>query len=612
LLNSEQVISGLSKQAKDKDYRFDRIYRNFYIPDMYIKAYANIYSNKGSSTKGTDGTTADRFSEERIQKLIDSLKDESYQPGAVRRTYIPKKNGKLRPLGIPNFDDRLVQEVCRMVLEAIYEPIMLESSHGFRPNRSCHTALAQIQNQFKGVNWFIEGDIKGFFDNIDHHVLIGLLRKRIVDEKFIRLIWKFLKAGYMADWKYNNTYSGTPQGGIVSPILANIYLHELDVFVEDTLKREFKFGDRVSNKIVNPAYSRITGKMQRMSKKISTLEREDPQRQSLITSYNELKKQRQTENYTLGLGDYKNLFYVRYADDFIIGVHGSKNDCQQIKAKLSDFLQKALKLELTEEKTLITNSADGAVFLNYGITIEANDKFFTKFNGVKSRAGNRSTIFRMPKEVMKNYVISKGLAEDINAKKWRGVARNYLLNRSDLEILSTYNAEIRGLYTYYALASNVSRNCQYMCYLMEYSCLKTLAGKYKTTVRQVRAKLQIGKDWGVRYDTKTEKGKIRLFYNEGFAMRKAPYPDTNVDELPKLMVYAGTTELEQRISAKKCEMCGKENVEFHIHHVHAVKDLKGKDEWERLMIAKRRKTLVLCKECHAERTKQQMASRKDS
>lgn len=199
---------------------------------MYGVAYQKIASNGGCTTKGSDGQSIDNMSLVRIDTLIDSLKNESYQPQPARRVYIPKKNGETRPLGIPTFEDKLVQEVVRMILEAIYEDYFENTSHGFRPKRSCHTALLHVQKTFNGAKWFVEGDIKGFFDNINHDVMVATLSERIADDRFLRLIRKFLNAGYVEDWKFHNTYSGTPQGGIVSPILANIYLDRLDYMKE--------------------------------------------------------------------------------------------------------------------------------------------------------------------------------------------------------------------------------------------------------------------------------------------------------------------------------------------------------------------------------------------
>lgn len=157
-----------------------------------------------------------------------------------------KNSTKKRPLGIPSTEDKLVQEVVKMILESIYEPKFSDYSHGFRPNRSCHSALQQIQNQFTGITWFVEGDIHACFDSFDHHVLVNILRERIEDENFLALIWKMLKAGYMEQWVYNCTFSGTPQGSGVSPMLANIYLSKLDEFAE-RLKREFSKGKSKDN-----------------------------------------------------------------------------------------------------------------------------------------------------------------------------------------------------------------------------------------------------------------------------------------------------------------------------------------------------------------------------
>lgn len=235
-----EILSNLSKNSlNNKDEIFTRLYRYLLRPDIYFAAYKNLYANSGAGTKGVTEDTADGFGEEKIRKIINSLADESYQPMPVRRTYIQKKNSnKQRPLGIPTFSDKLVQEALRMILEAVYEPIFLNVSHGFRPKHSCHTALKFIKMEFNGARWFVEGDIKGCFDNIDHQLLIELMRKKIRDARIIKLIYKFLKAGYMENWKYHKTYSGTPQGGIISPLLANIYLHELDKFVMK-LKKDF-------------------------------------------------------------------------------------------------------------------------------------------------------------------------------------------------------------------------------------------------------------------------------------------------------------------------------------------------------------------------------------
>lgn len=216
------VLDNLQQQAQNEEYCFERLYRNLYNPDFFLLAYQNLYANAGAMTPGVDETTLDGVGRQRIQALIRTLKDQTYQPQPARRVYIPKKSGGQRPLGIASANDKLVQEVVRMLLEGIYDPIFSPASHGFRPDRSCHTALAQIQVTFTGVTWFVEGDIHAYFDSIDHHVLMHILRRRIHDEPFMALLWKFLKAGYLENWQHHATYSGTPQGAGCSPILANL------------------------------------------------------------------------------------------------------------------------------------------------------------------------------------------------------------------------------------------------------------------------------------------------------------------------------------------------------------------------------------------------------
>ena len=265
--NPIDVLKSLESKATQENYKFQRLYRNLYNPEFYLLAYQNIAKSTGSMTSGADGMTLDGMSMTRINRIIASLKDHSYQPNPARRHYIAKKNNpsKKRPLGIPSTDDKLVQEVVRMLLEAIYEPTFSEHSHGFRPGRSCHTALKEVQANFTGVNWVIEGDITACFDCFDHHVLIEILRRRIQDEHFISLMWKFLKAGYMEQWEYHKTYSGTPQGSGISPILANIYLNELDRHITE-YKAAFDCGSSTKRK-VNPEYERMRGTIKRAQRR---------------------------------------------------------------------------------------------------------------------------------------------------------------------------------------------------------------------------------------------------------------------------------------------------------------------------------------------------------
>ncbi len=349
--NPVQVLKTLEKNALNNEYRFKRLYRNLYNPEFYLLAYQNIASSQGSMTQGTDKMTLDGMSEARIDRIIASLKDHSYKPNPAWRTYIAKKNSaKKRPLGIPSTDDKLVQEIIRMILEAIYESGFSQHSHGFRPNRSCHTALTEVQNTFTGAKWIVEGDIKACFDNFDHHVLIGLLRRRIEDEYFISLMWKFLRAGYMEQWVYHKTYSGTPQGSGMSPILANIYLSELDRFMEQYKKR-FDIGGK--KRRVTKEYSRLNGTHERLRKKYNAVKDTLPE-----TERKELSKQlRQVQLEKLRLppypaqdASYKRIQYNRYADDFVIGVIGSKADAEQIKSDIKVFLRDTLHLTLSEKK----------------------------------------------------------------------------------------------------------------------------------------------------------------------------------------------------------------------------------------------------------------------
>jgi len=578
--------------AANRDEIFTRLYRYMLRPDIYFVAYGKLYANKGAATKGVNEDTADGFSESKIADIVEMLSNESYQPMPVRRTRIPKKNDptKKRPLGLPTFTDKLVQEVLRMILEAVYEPIFLNSSHGFRPKRSCHTALTSLKKEFGGARWFIEGDIKACFDSINHEVLIGLLSKKIKDVRIINLIRKFLKAGYMENWQYNKTYSGTPQGGIISPLLANIYMHELDKFVM-RLKSEFdtpKWMD--TGKKITPEYQELNNEIRRLSYQIN--KSDGAKRNSLIEECRVKRIQLLKTPYTLQID--KIIKYVRYADDFILGIKGSKEDCEGIKSKLNEFIGETLKMELSAEKTLITHSNNLARFLGYDVYVRRKETVKRDKNGCTKRTLNNRTGLNVPPDKIRNFIFSNRVAVQRKDGSIMPSHRNSLLHLTDLEIISVYNAELRGICNYYGIASNFHGLSHFAC-LMEYSCLKTLAAKHKSKTSKVRAMLQDGKgNWGVPYETR--KGPKRCYFAKYSECKGDSDPTDKITNRP--IMYLGTTTFESRLKAKICELCGTTKGKFEIHHVNKVKNLKGKKPWEKIMIAKRRKTMVVCKECH--------------
>ena len=592
---SERVLKALSDHSQSSDYKYERLYRYLFSEEMFAVAYQRTYAKEGNMTPGTDGKTIDEMSLERIERLIVSLKDESYQPHPARRVYIPKKNGKKRPLGIPSFEDKLVQEVVRLLLEAIYEGHFEGTSHGFRPHRSCHTALGMIQKSFAGAKWFIEGDIKGFFDNIDHNVLISILRERISDERFLRLIRKFLNAGYVEDWKYNKTYSGTPQGGIISPMLANIYLDKFDKYIKEYAAK-FRKGDRRS---INPEYWRLNNKKNWLKKKLQKTSDEQI-RKSYLYEIAQLSKQMLSTPHKDAMdADFRRMQYVRYADDFLISVIGSKSECETIKADITQFMREQLKLELSDEKTLITHAQDKAKFLGYEIFIRKSDAVKRNKDGVLKRDFNGAVVLTLNSAVIQKKLTEYNALEvrNIDGKDiWWSKPRRYMTPMKPEDILAQYNAETRGLYNYYSLAANVSKECASFAFIMKMSMFKTLGWKLNTSARKVRQKYQKDKDFVIPYNDAKGKQKYRVFYNEGFKKRNAQF-DVDYDKLPQTM-YVPYPSLVERLKDGRCELCGKEG-KVVMHHVRTLTRLKGNNEWEKLMLKRHRKTLVVCEDCNS-------------
>jgi group II intron reverse transcriptase/maturase len=603
--NPIDVLNSLNNQSKNQNYRYERLYRNLYNPEFYLLAYKNIYANEGSMTPGVNGETMDGMSSPRITRIIASLKDRSYLPNPARRIYIAKKSNqaKKRPLGIPSGDDKLVQEVVRMILESIYDPTFLDTSHGFRPKRSCHTALGHMERTFVGANWFVEGDIQACFDSFDHHVMIDILRRRIDDEAFIALMWKFLKAGYMEQWKYHKTYCGTPQGSGISPILANIYLHELDTHIEE-YKAEFVKGNRFSRK-KNRDWIAADRQIQRFKKEAAhvweTLDESEKKRRAGILR--QLKeKQRSIPSRMFRDKAYKNLQYIRYADDFLIGVIGSKKDAEAVKADLMLFLKEKLHLILSAEKTGITYAAEKARFLGYDVAISKSQEIVRRKDGVKQRGYSGAVKLYVPHEKWESKLlgyhairIKKNKASQ--KEHWNAIHRPKLINLRDIEILGKYNAEVRGLYNFYSKACNACA-IQKFAALMHYSMLKTFANKYRTTANKIKARYFKNGRFTVKYQTKS--GTKESVYFNGPYIRLDKPKSEQADVLPAYKRYDKPNCPAGKLRAKTCELCGVYTDDVQIHQVKRLKDLAGKNEWETVMLKNRRKTLAVCPACHDE------------
>lgn len=583
---TSEILERITKSSTDhQDGVFSRLYRYLLREDIYYAAYQKLYANKGAATKGIDDDTADGFGDKYVKTLIAELKDGTYRPKPVRRHYIEKASGKLRPLGIPSFRDKLLQEAIRLILEAIYEPTFSDYSHGFRPGRSCHTCIKQLKVEFTGAKWFIEGDIKGCFDNIDHAVLIEVLQRKIKDSKLVNLIRLFLKAGYVEDWKYNRTHSGAPQGSILSPILSNIYLNELD-----NKAAEIKEGfDKSRSSEMTDEYYKTSKEVRCLSYGIDHTEDVDA-RQELIDELRERKKD--LRKIPCKPQDNKRLVYTRYADDWLVGICGNKADCEAVKTQIGAFLGNTLKLELSEEKTLITHSSNHVRFLGYDICVRRSQEVRGFKDGRKARSLNHKVELLVPlKEKVKKFLFVKGAVFQTADGKLKPMHRPYLFKQSDSEIVEHYNAEIRGICNYYRLAVNYQK-LNYFCYLMEYSCLKTLAGKHKSTVAKMWKKYRHGKTWAVPYMTKAGKKFVQIVKiadcKKGFVN----------DALPYQSKFPTKRTIQERLNARVCELCEDKSAEvYEIHHVGSLKDL-GNSHWEVVMKKKRRKTLVVCGRCH--------------
>ena len=559
----------------------ERVYRLLYNPELHLASYGKIYRNYGAMTQGATSETADGMSLAKIHQIIEALRQDRFAWTPVRRIYIPKRSGKLRPLGLPTWSDKLVQESIRAILEAYYEPQFSDHSFGFRPNRGCQSALTRIARTWTGTSWFIEGDIAGCFDNIDHTVLLSILRERIHDGRFVNLVAKLLRAGYLEEWRYNATLSGTPQGGIVSPILANIYLDQMDKFVERTLL---------------PAYNR--GRQRRLNQAYHNLQKMAARRKrdGDVDGYREcMRRKRVLPSKDVNDPAYRRLRYVRYADDFLLGFTGPKGEAEEIKERLRLFLRDELKLSLSPEKTLITHArTQKAHFLGYDICVSHNDDH--RVNGVRKSNGNVCLLVPADVVARKRTAYTKG---------GRIAARSDLINERPLDIVARYQAEWRGLVQYYQLAWNLNVRLGKVFYFMNVSLAKTLAVKLRMSSKAVfdTFKTEVETPNGLRkvllLRERRRKGE-RVAYFGGINLTRLS-AGVSCDP-PAYFPTCFQAELVQRLLAGRCELCGLDGP-TRVHQVRSLADLRRSlkakpPRWVRVMVSRNRKTLVLCRACY--------------
>ena len=577
--NAEAVLGVLRERGR-KGLPCNELFRQLFNPQLYLLAYGRIYSNQGAMTPGPTPETADDMSLEKIGAIIDAMRHERYRFSPVRRVYIPKKNGKLRPLGMPSWSDKLVSEVVRLLLEAYYEPQFSERSHGFRPRRGCHTALREIADGWTGTKWFIEGDISDCFGSLDHEVMLAILSEKIRDGRFLGLVRNMLTAGYLEDWRWNATLSGSPQGGVASPILSNIYLHKLDQFVETVLIPQNTQGTRRKD---NPAYVKVAGNLAYARKR----------------GYRDKARALRRELRCIPRGDphdpgYRRLRYSRYADDHLLGFIGPKAEAEKIKGQLAAFLCDELKLELSAKKTLITHARDQpARYLGYEIIVQHGD---SKITGGQ-RAANGKVALRVPQDVIK----AKCAPYRCHGKPWH---RSAMQNLDDYDIVKAYGAEYRGIVQYYLLANDVWRLNRLRCDA-ETSMLKTLAAKHQSTVTKMAARhrAKIKTPLGPRkcFEARVERhGKRPLVARFGGIPLVRDKWAALTDHQPRPVTYP-RKELTVRLLRRRCEMCG-DPAKVAVHQVRKLASLGNRTAsppaWAALMIQKRRKTLVVCQPCH--------------
>lgn len=570
----------------DNDGKCNNIFAVLSRIESLSDAYETIKNKSGNMVPGSTEETLDGISREWFVETAHKLVSESYTPAPSRRVFIPKANGKMRPLGIGSPRDKIVQQSMRIALEMILEPKFLHTSHGFRPKRGCHTALSQVRS-WTGVKWLIEGDIKGFFDAIDHHILAQLLQRHIRDQQFMNLYWKFVRAGYIEFESKTlvETHVGVPQGGIISPLLSNLVLHELDIYVEQMKKQNDAIHSDIPSETSNPKYRSLTNKLYYLNQKIAkgrAVPKDLARRAEII------KERRRTAPLSPN-PDYCRYEYVRYADDWLIGVWGGKANAVQLKENIRTFLL-SLKLELSVEKTLITNTrSDRAKFLGVYIKRSISNHSQAIIKGRRHSNGSLQMTLSIP-DIVKKLTERKYLM--VRDGRWIPLAFGRIIPLPVKEMILKYRTILRGFSNYYSFTDNI-QNLNKVYWILWESLRKTICRKLEIGKRDFLA--TFGKNIEIKIrkvkETVILDFKKPLFERISFAfmdIRKLGDPlaarNWNISTISAL--------------GQACSNCGN-NHRVEMHHLKHLRTLNLKlSGFDQLMARINRKQVPLCNKCH--------------
>lgn len=675
---SIKILNNIYQRNKfDLNRKNDNLMKIVSDPELLMSSYHKLKSNKGSMTTGTDETTADEMTFSRIQELSKQILENKFKWSNIRRVFIPKPGkSKKHPLGIPNFIDRIVQENIRIILNAIYEPLFqnMEVNYGFRPKRSTSDAIKKISLEKQSMTTAIEGDIKGAYDNVNHKILMRKLKRKISDKKFLKLIEDGLSAGLLEKGKVIETTTGVPQGGIASPILFNIYMHDFDEYVVNTLTEIFekvnKVTKRTSDKNMSKRYMQMKSKqdtakrsLNRMGRTYRKITVNEKGTEKTIDSvkyhdpirYKDVRKRmryfRRKKSHIKLTSQAKTLLrfsYTRYADDWIILTNANKTTCEYFKNILSDWLRNELVLELSEEKTLITDVfTETAKFLGYTLRYSRR-RLMRRVRSVQTTRTFKKTInigfcVMLDHERIRKRLINEGLMNQdlkpIHCKKYCSL--------KPWQVVEKFKQKVMGLFNYYYYNLTYKSELHLYYYIIRYSCLKTLAFIQKSSSKKVLMKY--GKNLNIQYQTsyKNKKGQIIIKQNNiGFISYKnlmvwcqeiminqiKKYTEKTVSgktlQTPHINIIKKRQKLVQRITLREvllnpyktmdpftttninlrtsfklqrwCCICGEPNSKSNPIEAHHLKHIKkGKiSGFSEVMKALNRRTIPVCHQCH--------------